>query len=59
MSSTTSYQEDGDKITMPYEKMIDSVMGATVGIVAIKTGEKIMNKAMSHKKGKKKKGLLL
>jgi len=47
---------------MPYEKIIDSVMGATVGIVAIKTGEKIMNKAMGQqkrKKGKKKKGLLL
>lgn len=39
---------------MPYEKIVDSVMGATVGIVAIKTGEKIMNKAMSQKKGKKK-----
>jgi hypothetical protein len=47
---------------MPYEKIIDSVMGATVGIVAIKTGEKIMNKAMTTKKTKKKqtkKGLLL
>ena len=39
---------------MPYEKIVDSVMGATVGIVAIKTGEKIMNKAMTTKKGKKR-----